>query len=60
MYEFPRLVVNRDWFSFTAKKEGSKFIYKTSDKVEIEILEKNGFKDIKPKKSKNESNKKRD
>ena len=68
MFEFNNEVVNRDWFSFKwVAIDGWKFIYKTKNKEEIKVLERNGFtnkivkKDKKAeettKKTKNESNK---
>lgn len=59
MFEFPREVVNRDGFKFIAVEKEWKFIYKTTDLEEIKVLINNWFKDLTPKKIKNESNKKK-
>ena len=46
MFEFPREVVHRDGYKFISELKDGKFIYKTSDKNEIDVLQKNGFKNL--------------
>lgn len=62
MFEFTREVVHRGGYRFTAELKEGKFIYATTNKKEIEVLESNWFKAIQAEKKvtkakKNESNK---
>ena len=43
MFEFNKPIVQRDGYVFQAEEIDWKYIYKTSDKIEIEILIKSWF-----------------